>query len=139
MFGVTRPGVKCAVRREIASCQVLPPGRASHARAPVWPRPARGAHATGGASRGLCVQTAQWASAMGGDARGAWPMSCGLSALTDRRTYTHSATRAPPGPTRAARFCAGRIVRSLTSSRPEAPHRAPRAPAPTAAPRIPTQ
>lgn len=51
-------------------------------------------------------------------------MGCGLSALIDRRTHTHSATRAPPGPTRAARFCAGRIVRRTRSSRPPASSRA---------------
>lgn len=39
-------------------------------------------------------------------------MGGGLSGLTDRRTHTHSATRAPPGSTRAAQLCAGRIVRS---------------------------
>lgn len=46
-----------------------------------------------------------------GRAGGARPMGCRLSALTDRRTHTHSATRAPPCPTRAARASVGRIVR----------------------------
>lgn len=48
-----------------------PRARVSHARTPNWARPARGAHAAGGASRGLCVQTAQWAAAVGGAAGGA--------------------------------------------------------------------
>uniref|UniRef100_F6PTU3 Sad1 and UNC84 domain containing 2 n=2 Tax=Bos taurus TaxID=9913 RepID=F6PTU3_BOVIN len=57
-------------------------------------------------------------------------MGCGLSALTDRRTHTHSATRAPSGPTRAAQFSAGRIVRlpallPLLPERPGSPCRPP--------------
>lgn len=51
-----------------------------------------------------------------GRAGWAWPMTCRLSALTDRRTHTHSATRAPPCPTRAARASAGRIVPRLRSA-----------------------
>lgn len=71
-------------------------------------------------------------------------MGCGLSALIDRRTHTHSATRAPPGPTRAARFCAGRIVRRTRSSRPPASSRATatrasQGPAPSAVRRIRTR
>lgn len=66
-------------------------------------------------------------------------MGCGLSGLTDRRTHTHSATRAPPGPTRTAQFCAGCIVHRSRSSRPPASSRAtaPRAPAPRAVRAIP--
>lgn len=90
-------------------------------------RPTRRAWRAGG----LCVQMVQWAAAVGGDAGAACPMGCGLSPLTDRRTHTHSATRAPPGPTRAARFCAGRIVRRARSSRPQ-PRPAPPLPAPSA-------
>lgn len=123
-------GVKCAATpsrpppppaAESSAPRRRPRARVSHARTPHWARPARGAHAAGGASRGLCVQTAQWAAAVGGAAGGAWPMGGGLSGLTDRRTHTHSATRAPPGPTRAAQLCAGRIVRS---SRPPTSFRA---------------
>lgn len=64
--------------------------------------------------------------------RAGWarPMTCGLSALTDRRTHTHSATRAPPCPTRAARSSAGRIVRSPTPRRPASPLRARFSPSP---------
>lgn len=71
-------------------------------------------------------------------------MGCGLSALTDRRTHTHSATRAPPCPTRTAGLCAGRIVRRARSPSPPASSRAaafcaPRGPAPSSARGIPTR
>lgn len=49
-----------------------------------------------------------------GPAGWARPMGCRLSALTDRRTHTHLATRAPPCPTRAARASVGCIVRPPT-------------------------
>lgn len=113
--------------------------RASHARTPGKARRAPGAHAAGGANWGLCVQTAQWAVAVGGDAGGARPMGGGLSALIGRRTHTHSATRAPAGPTRAARFCAGLIVCCALRPAGLVPRRAPRVPAPSATRRIRTR
>lgn len=129
-----RPSPLLRAPLEFSAPRRRPGAPVSHARTPNWARPARGAHAAGGASRGLCVQTAQWAAAVGGKEGGAWPMGCGLSGLTDRRTHTHSATRAPPGPTRAAQFCAGCIVHRSRSSCPPASSRAPapRAPAPRA-------
>lgn len=69
-------------------------------------------------------------------------MGCGLSALIGRRTHTHSATRAPAGPTRAARLCAGRIVCRAVPPAGLAPlRRSPRAPgpSPSAARGIPTR
>lgn len=109
MRSQARPSPHLRAPAASSSCRRRP--RASHARTPskAHGAPPR-AHAAGGANRSLCVQTAQWAVAVGGDAGGARPMGRGLSALIGRRTHTHSATRALAGPTRAARFCAGLIV-----------------------------
>lgn len=120
------------LRAPAASCSgPAPPPRLP--RADSWRgAPGPRAHAAGGANRGLCVQTAQWAVAVGGDAGGARPMGCGLSALIGRRTHTHSATRAPAGPTRAERFCAGRIVcRGVPPAGLVPRRRCPRAPGPS--------
>lgn len=69
-------------------------------------------------------------------------MGRGLSALIGRRTHTHSATRAPAGPTRAARLCAGRIVcRAVPPAGLVPRRRCPRArgPSPSTARGIPTR